>query len=246
MTSKGFPVFYYDRLGVSQSQRSIFCAAPDSKTSRVSGYTIQFPTQVQILGALSKLLRAGEYTAEIGKPDSIVLVGHQFVFLPLLKRDPEQPHALTIAETPNNAGEDIKIGLESYSPRIANTVEPRFSGLDTGYLFFGDIFNHVNAFFAAPNYEVDIVEYAQSIAQPFAIVEWLSRVATPFPPNNFSGPVLIAAGEYGFITCGGDCPSTFSENIAQTIFQGTQNLETYVHPGSGQSLNFHKNATGFY
>ncbi|KAL8684525.1 MAG: hypothetical protein Q9218_008253 [Villophora microphyllina] len=211
----------------------------------MSGYAVQFPTQVQLIGALSKLLRAGEYTAAIGKSNAIVLVGHQFGSFASQKLITMTPDIAD--ETPNNAGEDIKIGLESYSPRIANTVEPeRFGGLDTGYLFFGDIFNHVNAFFAAPNYEVDIVEYAQSIAQPFAIVEWLSRVATPFPPNNFPGPVLIAAGEYGFITCGGDCPSTFQENIAQTIFQGTQNLETYIHPGSGQSLNFHKNATGFY
>jgi pimeloyl-ACP methyl ester carboxylesterase len=38
----------------------------------------QAPIQVEILCSLSKSLRAGKYTGELGKPDKIVFVGHSF------------------------------------------------------------------------------------------------------------------------------------------------------------------------
>ncbi|KAL8675624.1 MAG: hypothetical protein Q9224_007462 [Gallowayella concinna] len=74
----------------------------------------------------------------------------------------------------------------------------------------------------------------------------MSRIASPAKPNYFSGPVLIAAGEFGFVNCGGNCKSTFNQGIANKIFLGTNTLKTYIHPGSGHALNFHKNATGLY
>ncbi len=44
----------------------------------VSGYVAQAPIQVAILQKLAQLIKTGSYTASIGVPKSLVLVGHSF------------------------------------------------------------------------------------------------------------------------------------------------------------------------
>ncbi|KAL8678865.1 MAG: hypothetical protein Q9186_004800 [Xanthomendoza sp. 1 TL-2023] len=263
MTSQGFSVFFYDRLGTGQSQK-------------ISGYLNQIGIAEDILSELTKVLRTGEYTPSIGKPESIVLVGHaygSYTSQDLITTRPNIVDGEFLIKVPEDnpevAIESLKVSLEAYAPRIAKTIRPQdFDSFDTGYLFFADIYNHVNTyavhflpyhalgcarltgdihrFFAAPDFEIEVAEYAQSIAQPFGIAEYMSRIASPAKPNYFSGPVLIAAGEFGFVNCGGNCESTFNQGIASKIFLGTNTLKTYIHPGSGHALNFHKNATGLY
>ncbi|KAL8658821.1 MAG: hypothetical protein Q9226_000754 [Calogaya cf. arnoldii] len=170
MTSKGYSMFFYDRLGTGQSQN-----------------------------VLLKLIRNGEYTTTIGKPDSVILLGHAFgsyIIQDLIAAAPNIADGLVLTDIsyddPEIALESLKVRLEACAPRIASTVRPaEFGNLDSGYLFFADIFSHVNAYFAAPDYEVEAVEYAQSIAQPFGVVGFMSRLNSPAKPNNFPGPVLV-------------------------------------------------------
>ncbi|KAL8854306.1 MAG: hypothetical protein Q9221_000792 [Calogaya cf. arnoldii] len=265
MTRKVYSMFFYDRLGTGQSQKSGFkphlhpSNLPSRRQntdsgSRVSGYVNQIAIETEILSVLLKLIRNGEYTSTIGKPDSVILLGHAFgsyIIQDLIASAPNIANGVVLTDIsyddPEIALEGLKARLEAYAPRIANTVRPaEFSNLDSGYLFFADIFSHVNAFFAAPDYEVEAVEYAQSIAQPFGVVEFMSRLASPAKPNNFPGPVLFAAGEYSFRACDGHCENTFRPSMAKELFLGTERLETYIHPGSGHALNFHTNATGLY
>ncbi|KAF5016471.1 hypothetical protein F66182_11837, partial [Fusarium sp. NRRL 66182] len=63
--NRGYSVFYYDRLGVGAS-------------SSVSGYTNQLPIQIEIATQLINSIKSGEYTTFIGKPASLVVVGHSF------------------------------------------------------------------------------------------------------------------------------------------------------------------------
>jgi pimeloyl-ACP methyl ester carboxylesterase len=45
---------------------------------RVSGYFNQASIQAEIMAGLVELLRNGEYTSQVGKAESVVLVGHSF------------------------------------------------------------------------------------------------------------------------------------------------------------------------
>lgn len=137
--------------------------------------------------------------------------------------------------------------LEGIAPRIASQLSPlEFQELDTGYVTFADIFNHINAFFKAPAYEVAAAKYANSIAQPFAIVEYLSLSTQPPLASNFGGPILITTGEFDFAACSGECYSSFAQQPLQIIFPQSRRLEAFVQPGAGHGVNFAKNATGFY
>lgn len=61
--SQGYSIFYYDRLGIGES-------------TKVSGYYAQRDNQAAVLTELAKLVKAGKYVGGIGKPKSVVLVGH--------------------------------------------------------------------------------------------------------------------------------------------------------------------------
>jgi hypothetical protein len=86
-----------------------------------------------------------------------------------------------------------------------------------GYLALVDIFSNVNSyasnflvqrnkanltrFFKAPDYDVALVEYAQSIRQPFGINEIFSSGNTNTTTNKFTGPTMVYLPQYsGSIT----------------------------------------------
>lgn len=136
--------------------------------------------------------------------------------------------------------------LEVFTTRIAKTVDKKWSNRDTGYVMFGDIYAHVNGFLKAPNYDIPTAEYAQSIAQPSAILEFYSGGMLNLNASAFKGPVMVTAGEYDLGNCGGQCYDTYTSGVAENIFKGSKALELYVHPGAGHGINFNKNATGSY
>jgi hypothetical protein len=116
---------------------------------------------------------------------------------------------------------------------------------DTGYLGFGDIYAHAETFFHTP-YSIPTIEYAQSISQPFAIVEFLSLSTLTLSAPTFKGKVLITTGEFDLGVCGGECKSTFANGSQNLVFAGAKVVETYLHPDAGHGVNFAANATGFY
>ena len=97
--AEGYSVFYYDRLGVGKSQKSVFSHPHPhpalqtlklaqhqrnseliivSVTCRVSGYLNQNAIQTALGVAITKAVKAGKYTGSIGKPEKLVLVGHSY------------------------------------------------------------------------------------------------------------------------------------------------------------------------
>jgi pimeloyl-ACP methyl ester carboxylesterase len=145
---------------------------------RVSGYFNQASIQAEIMAGLVELLRNGEYTSQVGKAESVVLVGHSFgsfTSANVLTKYPSHVDAAILTGIAySNVPWGLKILLEAFAPRIATQLYPScYSGLDAGYLTFADIFAHVNTFFKA-TFERAAAKYVHSIVQPFAISEWLS------------------------------------------------------------------------
>ena len=104
--------------------------------------------------------------------------------------------------------------LQAFSPRIASQLDSKlFGDLDTGYLAFGDIYAHIETyglsfairqgatetnictnhrFFKYPNFDIDAAQYAHTIANPFAITEFLSIGYLPNNATQFTGPTLVS------------------------------------------------------
>jgi pimeloyl-ACP methyl ester carboxylesterase len=214
----------------------------------------QASIQAEILAGLARLLRNGEYTGQVGKAESIVLVGHSSGSVTssnVINKYPSEVDAVVLTGIAySTISYGLKILFEAFAPRIASQLYPScFGELDTGYLTFADIYAHVNTFFKAP-FELEAVKYAQSIVQPFALSEWLSLapgLSSPLAPE-FKGPVYVTTGQFDFAACGGECYSTFAEaeSHINVIFPKTRLLESAVHPGAGHGINFGLNATGSY
>lgn len=143
----------------------------------------------------------------------------------------------------------VDLFVTSQASRIASHLSPKkWAYFDTGYITFADIYAHVATFFKAPGYEFEAVKYAQSIAAPAAIAEFLSFTADPRAPE-FKGPVLVNTGEFDLPFCSGECYSTFAEQKLDGddgVFPKSRMVEAFVQPGAAHGVNFATNATGFY
>lgn len=180
------------------------------------------------MASLAKSLRSGQYTGNIGKPNSIVLVGHSFGSITsnsLITKYPKLVNGATLtgiayAPVPNLQ----KVLVETAAPRIASNMSPsQFKDLDSGYLTFADI-SHINAFFKGPNYDIDVAKYANTLVAPFAITKFVGPNASPLSPG-FEGSVLVTAGEFDLAFCGGECYSSFAQQNLTTIFPKSRVLK---------------------
>ncbi|MCJ1311359.1 hypothetical protein MMC25_005030 [Agyrium rufum] len=231
--SNGYSVFYYDRVGTGQS-------------TKLSGYVIQLSMQVEILKQLAQLVRSGKYTKP-NKPQSLVVAGFSFgsfITNTLVATNP----ALVDGAIFTGLGFATGVGsfIEAYNPRLASQASPHFSGLDSGYLTWVDLFAQINTYYKQPNYEAAAVEFTEETKAPFPVLEVLSlQYGLGFDPDisNFTGPTLVLTGEYDFFACAGYCPSRLEPSLA---LLGAKQLEVAIHPVSGHSINFNKNATGAY
>ncbi|KAL9045866.1 MAG: hypothetical protein Q9214_001165, partial [Letrouitia sp. 1 TL-2023] len=232
----GYSVFFYDRLGTGSS-------------TKVSGYVNQISTQVSILAILTKSIRAGQFTGEIGVPSSVVLVGHSFGSFTSNALVAAQPSiANSIVMTGYSlAGGNTEIFFEA-SRVAAIQNHKKFGELDSGYITSADVYPTISEFFKAPDYERDVAIFAESSKAPYAIAELIS-ISPPFlPPLNaslFSGPALVISGEYDFVLCGGYCPGVIQDPLT-AYFAGSEDFELSIQPGAGHGLNFASNATDTY
>lgn len=206
--------------------------------------------QLEIAAQLATKIRDGSYTHTIGTPDSLVLVGHSFGSLTshaVIKKYPHLADAAILTGFAYGPGNDPKLALEAFAVRIAKLVNPaRFSNLDTGYVFFADIFSHIQTFFQKPAYEVDAVEYANSIAAPLAVMEYFTTALDNPVAVEYEGAVLVTTGEFDVPACGGECYSTFAVQPLGTLFPKAGLVEAFIQPGAGHGVNLATNATGFY
>jgi alpha-beta hydrolase superfamily lysophospholipase len=132
---QGYSVFFYDRLGQGFSQR-------------VSGFTNQINVHVDVLKALSKIVRSGEYTKAIGKPEKLAVMGFSFgsyITHAAVSSSPEiADAAILTAIGLNDTGVNLNGLVRSFVPRIASSQDTKFASFDKGYLTWVDKFAQIN------------------------------------------------------------------------------------------------------
>ncbi|KAE9375040.1 alpha/beta-hydrolase [Stipitochalara longipes BDJ] len=234
--TKGYSVFFYDRLGVG-------------KSSVVSGFVNQASIQEAILTELATAVKSGNYTGSTGKPKSLVLVGHSFgsaVTNSVVRDSPTLADGLILTGFNFNGSANRGAStFETFAPRIASGQDPKWKALDNGYLALIDIFANVNVFFKAPDYDVNVVEYAQSIQQPFGINEVISSGAINTTTTAFKGPTMLISGQFDYIFCDGLCDGVL-QDPAQEVFTNAKAFKAVSYPGAGHGLNLAANATGAF
>ncbi|KFY47811.1 hypothetical protein V496_10433 [Pseudogymnoascus sp. VKM F-4515 (FW-2607)] len=233
--SKGYSIFFYDRLGTGSSQK-------------VSGYTNQANIQVAILAELASAIRLGRLTGSMGKPTAIVLVGHSFgsfISNALISAQPTVADAVILTGI-SYAGGTPGVVASAFQPRIAASQSPhKWRHLDNGYVTWVDVFANINTFFKKALYDPAVAVFTEERKQPFAYSELVSLSLLNLDAGNFTGPALVLNGEYDFIACGGYCPGVL-EPAARGVFRNSKSFLAYTQPGTGHGLNFHRNATGGY
>ncbi|EEA21881.1 hypothetical protein TMatcc_008695 [Talaromyces marneffei ATCC 18224] len=232
--NRGYSIFYYDRLGVGAS-------------TKVSGYTNQLPIQIEIATQLIISIKSSKYTGSLGKPDSLVVVGHSFgsaISAGTVAANPEICDALILTGFSYNGSNPVGF-VEAAQLRIASSEDPRWRKLDTGYLLPVDIYSNVNTFFKKPDYDLNVVRYADSIKQPLGLVEVLTGASSNLSPSEFTGKAMVIAGQYDFIFCTGQCDDVI-EYPAANVFAKAKDFKAISYPGAGHGLNFALNATGAY
>ncbi|TVY13744.1 hypothetical protein LARI1_G008200 [Lachnellula arida] len=242
---QGYSVFYYDRLGVGSS-------------SIVSGYINQLPIQTEIAKQLAQIIKSGRYPGSIGKPKSLVLVGHSFgsaISATAAASDPNIADGLVLTGFSYN-GSNSNYFILAAQLQMASSQNPaKWNQLDSTSMpmSMGEFFptpkrssaNGLERFFKAPDYDVAVVEYADQNKAPFAIGELLTVTATDLLPTAFKGVAMVIAGQYDFIECQSQCDDVI-EHPATEIFANAAAFKAVSYPGSGHGLNFALNATGFY
>ncbi|KAK3318000.1 hypothetical protein B0H66DRAFT_477694, partial [Apodospora peruviana] len=236
--SQGYSVFYYDRLGVGES-------------SLVSGYVSQLSNRISILTQLTKLVKQGLYVGDLGKPDKVVLLGHNFgssavfeaVSADIGLADGVVLTGFSVNKTYLNG---IDTG-EALGVRIAALQSPKkWAKLDSGYLTSVDVYSNVAIFFKAPDYDPAIAGYSEATKQPASVMEFLtSQAIGANPPLKYKGVAMIISSKFDFPWCTGDCDAIL-ENPGAEYFRGTKAFKAVSYPGAGHGLNLHLNAKGSF
>ncbi|KAF2256696.1 alpha/beta-hydrolase [Trematosphaeria pertusa] len=232
----GYSIFYYDRLGVGKSER-------------ISGYDNQAIIQAALLTKITEAIHNGAYTSDI-KASKVALVGHSFgsILSSAVTSDrPDLVDALVLTGWAYPNDTDPAAFAPVFTPTVfASRLVSNTSGYGTGYLDFGDIYAHVQAFMHQPGYDIATAKYAYSISQPYGIAEFLSGRALNLQAADYKGSVLLAAGKYDVLLCGGDCADTFEGGVQDMVYPSASKIEPYVQPGAGHGGNFGTTALELY
>ncbi|PVI08560.1 alpha/beta-hydrolase [Periconia macrospinosa] len=235
--SKGYSVFFYDRLG---------CGA----SSRLDGFEASVFTAKTVLQQLASLVRKGKYTGKI-KAEKVAVIGFSF--------GSYATHA-AVAEKPEIADAVIMTGigfnttgingnglLRSFVPRIAALENPSlFGDRNPGYLTWPSVYDLVMNYFKAPNFDQDVALYTESAKQPFSIVEFLTFAGpAEVSADKWDKPALHITGELDYIVADGTTKGVI-DHPAREIYKNAKPLQISVHPGASHHLNFARNATGAF
>ncbi|KIL84045.1 hypothetical protein FAVG1_12741 [Fusarium avenaceum] len=250
---KGYSVWFYDRLGNGESEKSVnyFARTGYKLTSscRVSGFTNQLRKQKAILVQLAKMVKSGQYTGTFGKPDKLAVMGFSFgsyiTHFAVAENPTIADAAILTAINYNTTGLNVNGLIRSFVPRIASLQNPRrFGSLDTGYLTWVDTLVQINTYFKYPYYDIPTTSYCEEYKNPFAIGEFLTIADGNFDASGFTGAALAITGETDYIICDGECHGIFEEP-ARTIWKNAK-FEPYLHPHASHNINYHHNATKAY
>jgi pimeloyl-ACP methyl ester carboxylesterase len=236
---QGYSVFFYDRLGQGLSQK-------------ISGFVNQINIQVEILKELSKMVKSGEYTEAIGKPDKLALMGFSFgsyITHAAIGTSPDLADAVVLTAVGfNSTGINVNGLVRSFVPRIASLQNEKFNAWDTGYLTWVDKFAQLNTYFKFPFYDDATINFVEENKQPFAWTEFFTITmgnGGNFDNSGFEGAALAITGADDYIVCDGTCDGIFDEP-ATTLYKNAKTFVPYLHPSASHNFNFHYNATGAY
>ncbi|KAK0666498.1 alpha/beta-hydrolase [Cercophora samala] len=231
--SKGYSIFYYDRLGVGESEQ-------------VSGYVAQLSNQVAILAELTKLIKGGHYVGGTGRPSQTVLVGHSFgsaITSEVLRKNKKLVDGVVLTGFSYNSTHLNGLEfLEAAGVRIAAQQQPgKWRQLDTGYLTTVDLFASVTTFFHEGYYDTEVARYVDDHKVPFAVTELLTGHSFAIKPIDFKGAALILSGRYDFPFCMSDCDGVLG-NPGASIFSKAKAFKAISLPGTGHGINYHTTA----
>ncbi|KAH7386902.1 Alpha/Beta hydrolase protein [Phaeosphaeria sp. MPI-PUGE-AT-0046c] len=234
--SQGYSVWFYDRLGLGESEK-------------VSGYTMQLRKHKAILVELAKLVKAGQYTGGFGVPDKLAVMGFSFgsyiTHFAVAENPTIADAAILTAINYNLTTLNGKGLFRSFVPRIASLQNPaRFGALSTGYLTWVDALAQANTYFKYPFYDLPTLNYAEAFKEPFAIGEFLTLTDGNLDASGFTGAALAITGETDYIICDGQCRGIFEEP-ARAVWKNAK-FTPYLHPNASHNFNYHENATAAF
>jgi pimeloyl-ACP methyl ester carboxylesterase len=228
----GYSTFFWDRLGIGQSQHG----EPVNE--------IQAWLEIDALRVLTEKLRAGQIPGVSKAFSKVLHVGHSF--------GSDQSYALT-AMYPNISDGIALTGFSQNGSFIvdfalggnfiqANTV-PALSSYADGYLAAGDVSAVQTNFFSPGGFDPNVLEIAYKTGQPVTVGEMLTISGTTATINTFAGPVLIITGGRDIPFCGGNCyasPGPGYPTIPSTskkYFPDAKDFDVVLVDESGHGLN---------
>ncbi|KAI7351409.1 alpha/beta-hydrolase [Hortaea werneckii] len=234
----GYATFFYDRLGVGQSEK------PDAVE------TVQTGLEIEIARTLAQSLRKGEFARK--SFETVVGVGHSFGSI--------ITEAIT-ASTPSTFDAAILTGfsvdtagiapfITGLNLAIAKENSPfRFPFLSTGYLVSSNIISQQTGFFRAPGFSPDILRRAETTKQTFTVGELFTLAQAIRPATAYSNPVAVVNGDADLPFCFGDCArDDKAQAVRGALYPALPETKfgTYLAPQAGHGLNLHYSASGAF
>ncbi|KAJ7439785.1 Alpha/Beta hydrolase protein [Mycena latifolia] len=229
----GYSVFHYDRLGTGKSTKA------DPHT------VVQFPIQVEILAALTRLLLAhrSPYTLNVSVT-SAVHFGHSYgsaITAALASAYPELTQAISLTGY-SGVFDFVNILIAGWQSRVAALLNhARWGHLQSGYVTPVDMYADGYVAFKTPFFDHAVAEWASSVKSPYAVGEIATLGRTQYDTSNFSKPVQVFSGMYDLFACGGNCDGVLNQSALQWPKATPLNI-TGTFP-AGHFLNLHHNAT---
>ncbi|KAJ7041470.1 Alpha/Beta hydrolase protein [Mycena alexandri] len=231
--ARGYSVFTYDRLGTGQSTK----ADPHN--------VVQFPIQVEILAALTRLLLAPASAYTLKTPiKSAFHFGHSygsFVAASLAAQYPELASGISLSGY-SGLFDYFAVFIAGWQSRIAAQLNPtRWGKLQSGYLTPVDIYADSYEDFKSPFFDHAVAEWVTSTKSPYAVGELATLGQTFYNFSSYTKPVQVYSGRFDMSGCGGQC---------EGFIDGAAAIWTHAKPLSingdflaGHSVNLHYNAS---
>lgn len=138
------------------------------------------------------------------------------------------------------------LGLANLLAGIDTTATEPYN-FPNGYLINSDAGTQQYLFMHAPNFDPNILFFAESVKQPVTQGEFLTLGNLP-KVNAFEGPVLVQTAEFDLPYCGGNCYATGTEMKSipegvKAFFPNASTVDVVIQPETGHGLVVHYNAT---
>ncbi|KAK7028389.1 Alpha/beta-hydrolase [Favolaschia claudopus] len=229
----GYSVFHYDRIGTGLSTK----ADPHS--------VVQFPIQVEILAALTRLLLApsSPYTPDVSLK-SAVHFGHSYgsyITAALASAYPDLTQGISLSGY-SGVFDFFNILIAGWQSRVAALLDPsRWGHLQSGYVTPVDLYADEYLEFKSPYFDHAVAEWASSVKSPYAVGELATLGQTPYDTTNFTKPVQVFQGRYDLSACGGNCDGVL--NRTALLWPKATPLDISAYFPAGHSVNLHHNAS---